>query len=504
MTAPLNGVLLNGGTPYATWAWGESRISAEAVVEPVVNRVYADARGQSVAESVSTAITDRLAFVDGTKQPYATAEIEATRFATMAGVTNADAEFGATATRLAWMAAAPMVSESVSTGSAERWKILTGEASAESTATLADAAVTRFAMQRGRPLPAQARTWVSEALVDRLRVRQQFGRGTAVCRAITRAIPNSAIGRGVLDLRSEALADNARVNIYHAFEGTTTAVVESIVYSDRVRIIVGGLVGVAEARLAPTITTSEGRFSYNSAASYAVSEAAVAPVAIRRPILVNAVAEADVFPASTYYVRGFEGVVLALAGTALDFRTNEWVRVAAKPVAEAASVISPTIYRARPMAGQAHALAELATVASVLRDPVLGLAAEAISTTSVIGLVSRYVSASATSEAVSTSVLVANRYVSSIRDAVAGVTIEAFGRRGRLMTGVCESEALTKGEGLRGVWAMGYPEEAIASASRFIFRINIDSEAPTRRTVQVPYTDRRLALAASSREYRVT
>ncbi|MCP1319310.1 hypothetical protein, partial [Halomonas sp. 707B3] len=75
MTAPLNGVLLNGGIPYATWAWGMSRITAEATAEPVVNRVYADARGQSVAESASTAITDRLAFLNGAEQPYATTEL---------------------------------------------------------------------------------------------------------------------------------------------------------------------------------------------------------------------------------------------------------------------------------------------------------------------------------------------------------------------------------------------------------------------------------------------
>ncbi|MCP1319724.1 hypothetical protein, partial [Halomonas sp. 707B3] len=81
--------------------------------------------------------------------------------------------------------------------------------------------------------------------------------------------------------------------------------------------------------------------------------------------------------------------------------------------------------------------------------------------------------------------------------------IEAFARRGRIMSGSSASESASVANALRIVWTDGVPRNAVSSTTRFIFRINIDSDAPTRRTVQVPYTERRLALAASSREYRV-
>jgi hypothetical protein len=480
-----------------------SRITAEATAEPVVNRVYADARGQSVAESASTAITDRLAFLNGAEQPYATTELVATRFAAMSGASEAGAALPVTATRFAWMAAAPMVAESVSTGAAERWKITSGESIADSSAVLAGGAVTRFAMQRSRGTPAQARSWVAEALIERLRVRQQFGRGTPVGRATVRAIANSAIGRGELRLYSDVLADNARVNIYHAFTGSTSGTVDSIVYPDRVRIIVGGLLATAEARLEPTITTGGQRLSYNAGVSAPSAQAALQPTVVRRPTLVGAAAETVVVEPSTYYVRGVKGKVQGTGSLELDYRVNPWKYIAGLMTGEATSAIDLTLYRSRSMAGVVDAAASLVTTANVLRDPVTGLVGTASAMTTLAGVISRYVDAVADAEGASQSATTVLRLVAGTDDAAATLDIEAFARRGRIMSGSLASESASAADALRIVWADGVPRNAVSSTTRFIFRINIDSDAPTRRTVQVPYTDRHLALAGSSREYRV-
>ena len=72
------------------------------------------------------------------------------------------------------------------------------------------------------------------------------------------------------------------------------------------------------------------------------------------------------------------------------------------------------------------------------------------------------------------------------------------------MRGITHGTAGTTGQGLKEVMVRTPPAmEGNAALFRAIFKINADSPAPYTRQIIVPYVDRRLAVPATHREYRV-
>jgi hypothetical protein len=72
------------------------------------------------------------------------------------------------------------------------------------------------------------------------------------------------------------------------------------------------------------------------------------------------------------------------------------------------------------------------------------------------------------------------------------------------MDGTTVAQANQYAKALRIVWAIGTPRNAVASTARLVFRINIDSMAPDRRTIEMTPRNRMQMVPASNREYRVT
>lgn len=525
MTAPLNGLLLNGGTPYATWAWGWARAEATATAEPAVNRVYSDARAVAVAEATSAITTDRLAFLNGEQQPYAESTIEATRYAGVEGSAEALSELPLSATRYAWTSPTAIAAQATSAGVpthliavyadgsalspahseayAERWKIFAAEQTAWAESTLAADAAVRIALMVNRKTPAQARSWMAESRLTRLQVRQQYARGTSVSRAVVRAIPNSAIGRGRLELDATALADELRVNVYHAFKGVAEAGVEAAVNPDRIRIIVGGAVGVADARLAPTIERGGERFSYNSGVASANATVGVSPTVVRRLLPVSVVTESLVDVSRSYFVRSVRGSAEARAAIAFAERLNAWHWGKGAAIGEATMPVDWVHFRWREAAAVATVEASTTATATHIRDVAFG-SAESTAHAAATPVISRYVSGGdRQAQASTTFSFRAVRYVSASERADAALSIVAYARRGRIMSGSLTARAEEHANALRIVWQQGVDQNAVASTTRLMYRLNIDSLAPVRRTIDLSPSGRLLALPATNREYRV-
>jgi hypothetical protein len=505
MTAPLNGQLLNGSVPFSTWAWGWARAEATATAEPVVNRVDSYARAVAVGEASSSGITDRLAFLNGSQQPFAETQIVATRYANVEGEAAASSTIALEATRYAWATPVPAVPETAySEAYAERWKIVAAQETAWASSTLADEAITRIALVYNRHTPALARSWMAEARIDRIQVRQQHMRGTTVGRAKSRSIANSAIGRGRLYLAASISADNLRVNTYHAFSGACTGTVSSLVYPDRVRIIVGGMLGTAETRLAPTIERAGVRYSYNSSTAVLDASTSLAPTVIRRPSAVPIIATAAIPTSETYLVRGTRGQATAVATVELAPRVNAWHWMAGTGTCDATTLVDPTHYRWRRLAANSVATAAATGTFNHIRDVVFGSVEGRASTSVQVNAIRRVLSTSGQANAMSTAAFRGNRYVTSSRRANAALNIEAYGRRGRIMSGTTVAQANQYAEALRIVWAIGTPRNAVASTARLVFRINIDSMASDRRTIEMIPRNRMQTVPTSNREYRVT
>lgn len=606
MSALLDGHLLNGAAYPSRhlWAWGWARAEASATAEPVVNRVYSDARGDALAHAEIDNAGYRRAFLAGTSEAGAEADIVATRYAPVDGVASGEAATTARIVGLVYVSARARA-DADSNGYGDRAKQFVGTTSAYAEAVADELLTRRHARVDGRKLPGQARTWLAESAVDRLHVKQQYARSTAVGRSYTRAIANSTIGRGRLELDSRITANDLKVNIYHDFRGCTAAVAEGVSKPDRLRIIIGGALGTAEARLAPTIERDGERYSYNSGVAAADATTVDQAYVARRLRSEPMKAEALWGSAETYWVRGMRGVSRALADTRMDADANLWQwgkgtanasasiqvewqhyrwRVADLAAADgqalthaenirsrwgdkqdvAALASSEAVpYAERRVAGGTEAWADCTETANVIRpggpeaaeaqaDIDAGRYAEAFmfgASEALAGVefdvwVNRFRNGASESEAATTADGVANRYVhgpvegiaasgieahverfmgGDVRaraetrgdnwvmsyaragvHAIAAVDIVAHGYRGRLMTGAIEAQAETIGNGLRFVIGVADPEPGVACTSRFIYRINIDGDAPVRRTIELPPSMRHLALPASNREYRVT
>lgn len=340
MTAPLNGTLLNGGTPYATWAWGWSRARATATAEPVINRVYSDARGVSEATATSSINTDRLAFLNGEEQPYATTAMAAIRYAYVNAQAVATTDTTITPVRTAWFDGSDLITSAVSSAYAERWKIVAANAYATSQEYLFDASTVIYRRANSKKLPALARSWVAESRIKEIHVRQIYAKSDAVARARSRALANTALGFGDMQLDAVTSLDNLKTNIYHNYRGL--AHIESVasVDSSRIRIIEGGMPCTATIYAAPTITTATGRYSYNSGLSEAKTLTQATSKILRKAIPLNVPGISEGVRAETYLVRGIEGAQKAEASLFVDASSFTRVRASKEQTTAAAVTVA--------------------------------------------------------------------------------------------------------------------------------------------------------------------
>lgn len=585
MTAPLNGVLLNGGAPYATWAWGYSRAEATATAEPVVNSIHRYVGGELFAESVSSAIPDRLAFLNGEEQPYADMAVAATRYAYVSASALVTAEAPIEPVRTAWFEAPTISADAQTSAYSERWRLFFAQSEAWAETSDADYRVYRRSFSR--LTPAQARTWAAESHIRRTRVNQVYAASTAIARSRLRVLANTALGFGRSETDAATVADNLRVNTYHSARAQSLVGCELHVDTSRIRIIIGGMLSEAVAKAAPTITTATGRYSYNSGVGEAASDSVATSKVIRVFYSTTLVAESGTAVDSTFLVRGVkgssagEGESYALSGSftrhiasgkapSVAATTSAFNRYRWSPMVPAPAFAEAWLYGDNSVAAYNNEVVAVA-LASAFADGYVergvtapdalasatsagigvraaGVVGEAsgVAVTSGAPLRTAYMGAASASAAQTTGVGARHAYTSSdvhswaevigSADRTAWATAPslegyatAAGDNSRVTFaenlgdtavstvsisaniytlrywGEQTVEASAEGVGttLRITPALPVSDHANAVTMRFVFRINIDGDAPTRRTVQVPYTDRHLALAGSSREYRV-
>lgn len=585
MTALLNGVLLNGVAPYAAWAWGYSRAEATATAEPVINSVHRYVGGGLFAESVSSAIPDRLAFLNSEEQPYAEMAVGATRYAYVSASALITAEAPIEPVRMAWFEAHAISADAQTSAHSERWSLFFAQSEA-----LAETSVAKYRVYRrsfSRRTPAQARTWAAESHIRRTRVNQVYAASTAIARSRLRVLANTALGFGRSETDAATVADNLRVNTYHSARAQSLAGCELHVDTSRIRIITGGMLSEAVAKAAPTITTATGRYSYNSGVGEAASDSFAASKIIRGFYPTTLVAESSTAVVSTFLVRGVkgssagEGESYALAGSftrhvasgkaasvaaiTSAFNRYRWSPMVPVPASSEALLYgdnSATVYaNGGAIAGWAstfvdgyveRTLAPADAIASATSAGIgvraAGVDGEASGVAVISGapLRAAYMGAASASVAQTTGVGARHAYTSSDVHSWAEV-VGSADRTAWAKAPSLDGYATTTGDNIRVAFAENLGDTAISTVSisaniytlrywdeqtveasaegvgtplritpalpvsdranavtmRFVFRINIDGDAPTRRTVQVPYTDRHLALAGSSREYRV-
>lgn len=317
MTAPLNGSLLNGSGTSFFWAWGQSAVTANATVEPVIFRAYRNVGAVSSAKAKSSAVTDRLAFLNSEQQPVAETSAQIKRYADFNGAATSGADFSVLAVRYAWAVATPAEQVTSSNALPVIWKFQSSSASGETQISLQPAAVTAFRYVTGKGVPALARSWAPEDLVEKIRVRQIQATASPVARSRTRSLANTALGFSVVAAEGLLQSNNLSVNIYHAFFGVLDVSVAAEIDPSRVRIIVGGMLATATANAAPTVTTPQGRFSYNAATTQTHTASSAINSIIRAVPSAIASANSVLQPPVTFFVRDGRGVIGAGGGSTL-------------------------------------------------------------------------------------------------------------------------------------------------------------------------------------------
>lgn len=502
MTAPINGLLLNGSRLFQTWAWGFIRAEASAT-SVAVNRVYSYAVGDTEASADSLGTPTRLAFLQGDSQPFAATTLEAFMYASFEGVAYPEVEIDLQALRYTWGRLLPLEMHATSSAYAERWKIMESTIESGSETALSDDHVVRLRGFISRKTPGQARSWMAEAKLKRLRVHQVSARGDAVARSRTRILANTELGYGDSKPISATSIHPFAVYATRSFTGQSVGEMVAWVIPARIRVILGEMPGEAFASAEPTITRGGIRHSFNSGSGKAEATSAAVNTVFRRVLDQETHSFSWAEPAKTFTYHAMSAQGTSQAALEMKLRTNNW------HIAKASSEATATLYsiwqhyRWRGVeassVGEAHSLARGLNYRTVESADVISLAESYAQ-----GLGIRPVMLGSVGEAALQLTSRVYSYATSNVDAAAGVEIVAHGRRGRLMTGSFEATAETTANGLRDVWVDASNLEASGAVLKFLYLLNAGDPAPDHRSVFIGEGDREIVLPSPDREYQVS
>lgn len=349
MTAPFNGILLNGGIPHATWAWGFVHSEAVATIQPVVSSIHRYVEGALVPESVTTSSSTRYVMLESTVTAYAEGTGFSTRLAGYSGASLAESEIKLFPFGTVWVKGVTEEQDAVSLAWAEKWKYTQAVIEPSADTTLGANYVTAYRTLKGKVVPSQARSWMAESSIKRLKVRQVAFKGNGIVRSNSRALANTAIGFSVLHGYAEASLDGNLLKVTHGFKGHTASFAEALLNPARVRISIGDMFSEAYLLAEPTITRADGRFSFNSGSDVGLSSSIGKNRVLRGIFPVSSHVEAGGLGKIGFLVRGVtgenEGVARLIAYPSISTR----YRMKALAVAEASGVGRPVRRRWTPI-----------------------------------------------------------------------------------------------------------------------------------------------------------
>lgn len=499
MFAPLNGAPLNGSAS-GLWVSADVSVLAESTAE---NRIYSAAGATATTTAQSTGNSVRLSLFEGGKLARSTIGIEATRFASFEGAFTANASTEITLARTAWVEAALVSGNALTTGSTTRLAKVLGAVIGNATGALDNNALSVYRLVKSKNVTSQARTWLAESNLDVLRVKQSYVAADAIGRSRSRALVNTALGRSKLVLDAESNVDPLGVSTVRSAVGISTGTLEATSVAARIRIIEAGMISVAEIRNEPTITTVSGRYSYNSGVLSGRAAENVSNQIHRRPGYSVTRGESVASLVKTFLQKGVQGTSTGNAIIGIGPRSNNWLFGKSSVYASASLVSAWQHYRWREISGSSTAESFTQSENLHYRPTEIGsFLSEADSEGVCLAIRPVENAESVSSISTSTSDNIHTAFGYDLAGAQAVLEIEAYGRRGRLMSGVQESYAESSSDGLKAVWRTG-KGDANASVIRFIYRINAGEMAPDERSLLLTGSNREIVLPTSNREYRI-
>lgn len=253
MRLPINAVPINGSS-VNVWADASSSSGAEAfgVAE---RHAYVD-RSVTATSLIAPVVANRAAFQFSSDEPAEAGVVFVPlRTAYQLGSGTGTVDVTATVTRYAWVDFPP---------STESY----------ATATIDDSAVIVYAVAFPHPARAVAITWLSESKQRIIKTRPRKSRSVKSARAITRLMPNTAIGFGTCTAEAGGALDRDFIGLQRSIRGSATVTAAVAVTGTRsVKGFIGKAVSQATTDIAPTTQTVGSTYRYSWFAAEGTVEA---------------------------------------------------------------------------------------------------------------------------------------------------------------------------------------------------------------------------------------
>lgn len=309
---------------------GKSATAASLdLVEPWARRPMA---GDASVEAITTGVGVREVWMTPAAADPVAASAGAGHRVTLAPDTHleaGEAETVASADRTAWTSPSDTSAAAGTQSEGHIARFVTGQSVVEAVTSVDYETWWRAPL---RPLRTASITWLAESRLEKLRVRQQFAEARTIVRARSRALPNTKIGRGSLQIESESRHVAGTLRMYRDARGVTASSATGASVPSRITVISGNPTGIAETRISPTVTRGGTTYRYADGRSIAVSEHQ--SVGHR---ITEATGQPTVFSESvgeSYQVHAFTGTAEAGGDVPPVHRAhvNPWVRATGQSV----------------------------------------------------------------------------------------------------------------------------------------------------------------------------